>query len=60
MCSLNLKQKLEIQNSYKKLIDDCKNKIGKGIDVNINKIMLNEYLEILNKFQGKVANDTHD
>lgn len=48
--------KHEIITSYNKLINDCELAIEKGIDIEKNRLLLNEYNKILNQVKEKPAN----
>lgn len=41
---------LEILESYEDLIADCEDKILKGIDIETNKRLKKEYINVLNEF----------
>lgn len=46
----------EIVSSYKRLIKDCETSIKKGIDVEKNKTLIEEYQKILNQVKRKPNN----
>lgn len=53
---MKLKQQLEIQKSYEQLIKNCNIKIHNGIDVETNRILLNQYRNVLDEIRKKSIN----